>query len=140
MYMLDTNICIYILKNHPEEALDKFRLYSDELSISTIVYAELQYGIELSPAKIKQIRLEQLIEFLSLIKIKDWNQSAANKYAKIRKTLKQKGSLIGNMDMLIAAHAISKQAILVTNNIKEFNRVPELKIENWVNQISIEKK
>jgi len=130
MYMLDTNICIYILKKHPDKVLKKFLMF-DELHISTIVYSELQYGIELSPKKVKQARFNQLLDFLSLLTIESWDQSAADCYAKIRSHLKKEGNTIGNMDMLIAAHALSTDSILITNNTKEFCRIPDLKLENW---------
>ena len=130
MFMLDTNICIYILKKHPDSVLKKFQVF-DDIHISTIVYAELQYGIELSPKKIKQIRFNQLLDFLSLLTIDSWDQNAADNYAKLRTYLKSKGNTIGNMDMLIAAHAISTNSVLITNNTREFERIPELKLENW---------
>lgn len=130
MYMLDTNICIYILKQHPDKVLKKFQM-TNELHISTIVYSELQYGIELSPKKVKQARFNQLLDFLSLLKIDSWDQNAAAYYAKICSALKSQGNTIGNMDMLIAAHAMSTDSILISNNTKEFCRIPELKLENW---------
>lgn len=130
MFMLDTNICIYILKKHPDSVLKKFQMF-DDIHISTIVYSELQYGIELSTEKTKQIRFNQLLDFLSLLTIDSWDQSAADNYAKLRAYLKSKGNLIGNMDMLIAAHALSTNSVLISNNTREFERIPELKIENW---------
>ena len=133
MIMLDTNICIYILKKHPAHVLKKFLMF-DELFISTIVYSELQYGIELSPDKVKAIRFNQLLDFTALLNIKSWDQNAANYYAKIRAELKKSGNIIGNMDMLIAAHALASNATLITNNTKEFGRISELKLENWANQ------
>ena len=130
MFMLDTNICIYILKKHPESVLKKFQMF-DDIHISAIVYSELQYGIELSPKKTRQIRFNQLLDFLSLLTIDSWDQTAADNYAKIRFYLKTQGYTIGNMDMLIAAHALSTNSVLITNNTKEFERIPELKLENW---------
>ena len=130
MFMLDTNICIYILKKHPDSVLKKFQMF-DNIHISAIVYSELQYGIELSHKNIKQIRFNQLLDFLSLLTIDSWDQNAADNYAKLRSHLKAKGNIIGNMDMLIAAHALSTNSVLITNNTKEFERIPELKLENW---------
>ena len=130
MFMLDTNICIYILKKHPDKVLEKFQMF-DDIHISTIVYSELQYGIELSPDKVKQSRLNQLIDFLSLLTIDSWDQNAADHYARVRSYLRTQGESIGNMDMLIASHALSTNSVLITNNSREFERVPELKIENW---------
>lgn len=130
--MLDTNICIYVLKEHPQKVYERFRKFNEQLYISSIVYSELQYGIEISPARIKTARQDQLWDFISLLKILPWEQTAAVNYAKIRAVLKTEGKLIGNMDMLIAAHALSTQSVLVTNNMKEFSRIPELALENWV--------
>ena len=130
MFMLDTNICIYILKKHPESVLKKFQMF-DDIHISAIVYSELQYGIELSPKKTRQVRFNQLLDFLSLLTIDSWDQSAADNYAKVRFYLKTQDNIIGNMDMLIAAHALSTNSVLITNNTKEFKRIPELKLENW---------
>ena len=129
-YMLDTNICIYILKKHPDSVLKKFQTF-DDIHISAIVYSELQYGIELSPKKTKQIRFNQLLDFLSLLTIDTWDQNAADSYARLRACLKSKGNIIGNMDMLIAAHALSTNSVLISNNTREFERIPELKLENW---------
>ncbi|HHB91721.1 MAG TPA: type II toxin-antitoxin system VapC family toxin [Thioploca sp.] len=131
MYMLDTNICIYILKKHPPEMKTKFNQI-DSVHISAIVYSELCYGVELSPYHLQTPRQKQLNEFISLLKIHTWDEKSANIYAKIRAYLKKKGIPIGNMDMLIAAHALSLNAVLVTNNTHEFSKVPELKFENWI--------
>ena len=110
--------------------LKKFQTF-DNIHISAIVYSELQYGIELSHKNIKQIRFNQLLDFLSLLTIDSWDQNAADNYAKLRSHLKAKGNIIGNMDMLIAAHALSTNSVLITNNTREFERIPELKLENW---------
>lgn len=131
MIMLDTNICIYVLKKHPPSVLEKFEQVS-ELHISSIVYAELWTGIENSPKKLKAARTEQLEYFLSFLAVESWNETAARAYADIHAHLKQKGLMIGNMDLLIAAHAKSLGATLVTNNVREFERVPGLIVENWL--------
>ena len=131
MYMLDTNICIYILKQHPKEIQAKFNDI-DTVHISSIVYSELCYGVELSPVHLQTPRLGQLNEFVTLLQIHTWDENAAICYAKIRAYLKVRGTPIGNMDTLIAAHALSLKAVLVTNNIKEFARVPNLELENWL--------
>ena len=129
--MLDTNICIYVLKQRPTSVLETFEA-TEEIHISSIVYAELWSGIEKSPKKIKEERKEELLDFLSLITVQGWDESAGRKYAKIHTFLQKNGMMIGNMDLLIAAHASSLNATLVTNNIHEFERVKELRIENWV--------
>ena len=130
MHWLDTNICIEVLRHHPP-AIQKKLLTIQEIGISTVVYGELCYGIALSHANVQDSRREQLQQFLSLIKIYTWDESAAEHYALIRAHLQKKGTIIGNMDLLIAAHARSIGAILVTNNRREFARVPNLHIEDW---------
>ncbi len=130
MYMLDTNICIYILKEHPEHIRIKFNEI-EQVHISSIVYSELCYGIELGEQHLMERRWKQVNEFISLLTIHSWNHEAAKIYGKIRALLKKQGMLIGNMDMLIAAHAISLDATLVSNNVREFERIPDLKLENW---------
>ena len=131
MIMLDTNICIYILRDRPRVLLDKLNQARD-ISISSIVYAELLYGIELSPKKSQKARSEQLKRFLQHLTITPWDENAAIHYSQIRATLKKEGVLIGNMDMLIGSHARSLGVDLITNNEKEFIRIPGLNIVNWV--------
>ena len=131
MIMLDTNICIYILRDRPIELVEKLNSAGD-ISISSIVFAELLFGIELSPKKSQTIRSEQLQKFVQHLRIIAWDESAAMHYSQIRAKLKQTGTLIENMDLLIGSHARSLGLILVTNNIKEFVRIPGLIIENWV--------
>jgi tRNA(fMet)-specific endonuclease VapC len=131
MVMLDTNICVYILKKHPLYLLEKFN-QSEEIHISAIVYAELCSGVTLSPEHLQTGRQIQLQEFIALTTLQSWDKKAAAVYAQIRANLKAKGTPIGNMDMLIAAHSLSLDATLVTNNLREFERVPGLKLENWV--------
>lgn len=129
-YILDTNICIYIIKRKPEQVLDKLLTLSvGSVSISSITLAELQYGIEKStnPDKNK----EALEKFLTPIEIIDFGVGATEEYGKVRAELEKKGTPIGSLDMLIAAHAKSLDLTLVTNNEKEFARVIDLKIENW---------
>ena len=131
MYMLDTNICIYVLKNHSDTLRDKFKATKD-LSISSIVYAELCYGIENSKSPKKEQRWQQLDLFTQQLQIESWDVGAAKHYGSIRATLKKQGIPIGNNDLLIAAHARSLNTVLVTNNVREFERVPDLSIENWI--------
>lgn len=129
--MLDTNICIYVIKNKPESVINRFLQHNpDELCISAITYAELLHGVEKSQA-IEKNRFAMTM-FLSPITILEFDNYAAEEYGKIRANLEKKGVPIGLMDMLIAGHARSKNLILVTNNVKEFNRVENLKIENWI--------
>ncbi|MCP4683503.1 MAG: type II toxin-antitoxin system VapC family toxin [Desulfobacterales bacterium] len=131
MYMLDTNICIYIIKKRPPGVLKKFHTVNkSKLCISVITYAELQYGVELSSSK-KKNRLI-LTDFISLLTVLSWDMDAVRDYGKIRTDLKKKGAPIGNMDLLIAAHALSQKCILVSNNLREFRRIKALRQENWV--------
>jgi tRNA(fMet)-specific endonuclease VapC len=130
-FLLDTNICIYIIKKKPSEVLQKFQsLRSETVAVSSITVAELKYGIYKSqfPEK-NQTALNQFLYPLQIIK---FNESAADYYGEIRADLEKRGQVIGAMDMLIAAHALSLDIILVTNNSKEFSRIPHLKIENWL--------
>lgn len=132
-YMLDTNICIYAIKNKPEHVLK--RLLSNlkkGLCISVITLAELELGIEKS-SRPEQATLA-LMQFLSIVNVLPFTNQAAEEYGKICAYLQKKGTPIGTMDMLIAAHAKSENAVIVTNNVKEFERVLDLKIENWAEE------
>lgn len=129
-YMLDTNICIYAIKQRPESVIRKFLEHDpEEMCISAITYAELMHGVEKSMA-VEKNRLAMSL-FLSPITILDFDDHAAQEYGKIRADLEKKGTPIGSMDLLISAHAKSKGLILVTNNTREFERVEGLRVENW---------
>ena len=129
-YMLDTNIIIYAKNNRPEKVLAKFKEYNlEDLCISSITLAELEYGIQNS-SNPDQNRLA-LMAFLSGITVVPFDANAANEYGVIRHELKKKGKLIGANDLLIAAHAKSLNLILITNNSKEFRRVKNLEVDNW---------
>jgi tRNA(fMet)-specific endonuclease VapC len=130
-FLLDTNICIYIIKQKPLEVLHKFNTYQvGDIGISSITVAELEFGVQKSqyPAKNQQA----LAQFLLPLEIVNFDHAAATLYGDIRARLEKQGTPIGSLDTLIAAHALSLQVILITNNIKEFSRVPNLKSENWV--------
>jgi len=130
-YMLDTDVCITLIKNRPESMRIRLsRLSPDEVGISSIVTAELWFGVALSQKK-KQNQAA-LKDFLDYTTILDWPYEACLIYGQIRTGLQKKGTPIGAMDLLIASHALLLDAILVTNNTKEFSRVPGLKIENWL--------
>lgn len=132
-YFLDTNICIAIIKQCPLEVKNKLlQTEMGDVTISSIVLAELWYGIELS-AKQKENQTA-LHDFLQYATVLDWPETAGRKYGRIRAHLKQKGTPIGANDLLIAAHALALDAILVSDNTKEFSRIPELKLENWINR------
>lgn len=129
-YMLDTIICIFAIRNSNDNVLKKFHEHlDDELYISSITLAELMYGVEKS-RKHEQNR-NALLQFLTLIDIKEFSEKAAIEYGKIRAFLENQGTPIGPLDTLIAAHAVSENMILVTHNTKEFLRVPDLTVENW---------
>ena len=130
-YLLDTNICIYIIKKKPAEVFEKFKtLTIGDVGISAITLAELQYGIEKSSNYEKN--REALEKFLTPIEIVDYDYEATDEYGKILACLEKKGITIGPLDMLIASHAKSLNLILVTNNQKEFSRIADLRIENWI--------
>ena len=129
-YMLDTNICIYAMKKKPEMVLQRLRAELDNgICISSITLAELEYGMKhsSSPAKNEQA----LLRFLTPLSILPFGPAAASEYGEIRAYLQSQGTLIGPLDMLIAGHARAEKMILVTNNIREFERVPGLELENW---------
>jgi tRNA(fMet)-specific endonuclease VapC len=130
-YILDTNICIYIIKKKPISVLHRLsKIKINDAGISSITLSELEYGVEKSSNPDRN--RVALIEFASLLEIYDYDAGAAHEYGIIRADLEKRGKIIGAMDMLIAAQAKSLNLILVTNNEKEFNRVPGLRIENWV--------
>jgi tRNA(fMet)-specific endonuclease VapC len=129
-YLLDTNICIYIIKKKPAEVFEKFKnLTIGDVGLSSITLAELQYGIEKSSNSEKN--REALEKFLTPIEIIDYGYEATVEYGKIRAELEKKGITIGPLDMLIASHAKSLDVIPVTNNVREFERIAGLRIENW---------
>jgi len=131
-YLLDTNICIYIIKKRPPEVLERLvSLDPEEVGVSSITVAELEYGVAKS-SRPRQNR-EALLNFLAPLQILAFDDQAAQHYGKIRAYLERKGQTIGAMDLLIAAHSRSLSLTLVTNNEKEFSRVPGLTVENWVN-------
>ncbi len=129
--MLDTNICIYIIKNKPRGVKERLRDFKiGELCISTITVSELMYGAYKSEHTEKN--LKAIESFLIPFEIVDYDFMASMEYGKVRANLEKKGQVIGNMDMQIAGHALALDLILVTNNIREFERVKGLKLDNWV--------
>ncbi len=131
MYLLDTNIIIYSIKQKPAGVLEMLKKnMQHDLFVSSITLAELEFGVENSNFPEKN-RLA-LSQFLSLFKILAYDEFDAQIFGKIKYELKKTGQLIGPYDLLIASQAISKKLILVTNNTKEFIRIENLMIENWV--------
>ena len=129
-YMLDTNICIYAIKHKPEKVFQKLQeVEPEDVCVSSVTYAELVHGVEKSAA-VEKNRLA-LSVLLANIENLDFDVDAADCYGKIRADLEKKGTPIGLLDMMIAGHAQSLGYTVVTNNVKEFSRVSNLKIENW---------
>lgn len=132
-FLLDTNICIYLIKKRPQEVLETFRKYKPkDMAISSITVFELEYGIQKS--KYPEQSRKALSKFLFPLNMAMFDEAAASESAGIRAELEKKGTPIGPFDLLIAGIARSMDMTLVTNNIKEFNRVKKLKLENWAEQ------
>jgi tRNA(fMet)-specific endonuclease VapC len=134
-YLLDTNICIYIINKKPAKVLRKFERYPVyDFGISSITHAELQYGVEKSDNKAtNQAALAEFLLPLTILPFQG-NRIVAC-YGELQTSLESKGQTIGPLDMLIAAHALSLALTIISNNIKEFSRIPNLQCENWVHSI-----
>ena len=130
-YMLDTNICIFTIKNRPEHVRTRFEANINRMAVSTITAMELLYGAEKS-AKPTQ-NLAVIESFLFHLTVLDYNQQAAAQSGELRAELERQGQPIGAYDVMIAGHARAAGLIVVTNNTKEFKRVAGLRIEDWVN-------
>jgi tRNA(fMet)-specific endonuclease VapC len=130
-YLLDTNICIYLIKQKPSQVLERFQtLALSDIGISSITVAELAYGVFKSQQQEKN--RSALMQLLIPLEIIDFDQAAATVYGEIRSDLERRGLVIGAMDMLIASHALSLGVTLISNNVREFARVGNLSLENWV--------
>jgi tRNA(fMet)-specific endonuclease VapC len=130
-FLLDTNICIYIIKRKPVEVFEKFQtLKLSDIGISSITIAELEYGAYKSQRQ-SQNRAA-LHQFLMPLEILPFDQSATQTYGQIRAELERQGIVVGAMDLLIASQAISQSLVLVTNNVRELSRIPGLILENWL--------
>jgi tRNA(fMet)-specific endonuclease VapC len=130
-YMLDTDTCAFILRRSSPTLLQRIQQVPLQAQvISVVTLAELLYGVQASSRKkANRMAVDALVRHLTVI---DWSRDAAENYAQIRADLKQRGQLIGSNDLLIAAHARSLGAVVVTNNVKDFGRVKGLKVENWM--------
>lgn len=129
-FLLDTNICIYLIKQKPAKVLARFKtLALSDIGISFITVAELEYGDYKSQQQEKN--RSALMQFLIPLQIVEFDQTAAMIYGLIRSDLESRGLVIGSMDMLIAAHAMSLEATLFSNNLLEFSRIANLSLENW---------
>ena len=130
MILLDTNICIHIINARPAAVLERFRQYRmGEIGVSSVVAAELAYGVVKSGSSRNRLALEM---FLAPLIILPFDEAVIWAYGELRAELERRGTPIGSLDTMIAAHAIRQQALLVTNNTREFARVPGLRLENWV--------
>lgn len=129
-YMLDTNIAIYVIKRRPPEVLATFNQHAGQLCISSITLAELIHGVEKSAKPDHNLR--QVEDFISRLTVLEYGNKSSAHYGNIRAVLERKGTPIGVNDLYIAGHARSEGVTLVTNNMKEFDRVEGLRLENWV--------
>lgn len=126
--MLDTDISSYIIRRRPEALVEHFERHADAICVSVITAAELRFGVE----KSKSAKLADLVEnYLERLSILDWTNAVTPHYARIRAALEQLGKPIGNADLMIAAHAASEGATVVTNNVRQFANVPGLKVQEW---------
>jgi len=129
-YLLDTDICIYLIKHKPAWVREKFNaLPVESVGVSSITSSELYFGV--SKSRDARQNRQALLEFLSPLIVVPYDQSVAPFYGELRATLETTGQTIGSLDMLIAAHAIRLGVTLVTNNLREFERVAGLTLENW---------
>ena len=130
MWMLDTDTCSHILREHSPDVLDRLNeVARRDVAISTVVSAELRYGALRAKSKRLAATIEQ---WLALFEIAAWDDDAAQAYARIRTAVEAKGRPIGNLDLLIAAHALARGATLVSNNTRHFSQVPGLRLANWL--------
>jgi len=129
-FMLDTNTCIYLIKQKPEKVLRHFKAHSvGDIGISSITLAELRYGVERSQQV--QKNRQALEEFTLPLEIAAFDEAAAEVYGNVRAGIEQAGTPVGSMDMLIGAHALSLGVTLVTNNLREFKKIKNLKVVDW---------
>jgi tRNA(fMet)-specific endonuclease VapC len=131
VYLLDTNICIYVINKKPKIVVDKIKKHKPhEIKLSAISIAELEYGVAKSSNREKN--KNALIHFVSAFDILPFDDTDAEIFGLLRASLEKRGEIVGPYDMQIAAQAIARNLILVTNNTKEFGRIPNIQIENWI--------
>lgn len=129
LYLLDTDICIYVINERPAQVLAQFLAHEDEgIGISAVTAAELHYGVSKSGSQRNRRALDGFLAPLTLF---EFDAAAARAYGEVRAGLEKKGVPIGPLDTQIAAHAVALGLVLVTNNVREFRRVPGLRVENW---------
>ena len=129
-YMLDTNICIYVMKNYPANLLEKFNNLAEQLCISSITLGELHYGAEKSARRVDNLAAIQ--HFVARLDVLAFEAKAAAHCGQVRAELERAGAPCGPHDMQIGGHARSEGLIVVTNNMREFSRMPGIRAENWV--------
>jgi tRNA(fMet)-specific endonuclease VapC len=129
-YMLDTNICIYVMKKYPQGLREKFNSLAEQLCISSITLGELHYGAEKSARRADNLTAVE--HFVARLEILPFDAKAAAHYGQMRAELERAGTPCGPHDMQIGGHARSQGLIIVTNNIREFSRMPGMRVENWV--------
>ncbi len=129
-YLLDTNIVIYVIKRRPIEVMSTFNQHASRMAISSITLAELMHGAEKSSNPIRNLSVVE--DFCSRLEVLPYTAKAAMHYGNIRSALEKAGQIIGVNDLHIAAHARSEGLVLVSNNLREFERVPAIQLENWV--------
>ncbi len=129
-YMLDTNICIYVMKRYPQELRDKFNALAEQLCVSSITRGELHYGAEKSARRVEN--LTAIEYFAARLDVLPFGEKAAAHYGQVRAELERAGTPRGPHDMQIGGHARSEGLIVVTNNMREFTRMPGVRAENWV--------
>ena len=128
-YMLDTNICIYVMKNSPPALLEKFNSLAEQLCISSITLGELHYGAEKSARRADN--LTAIEHFVARLDVLPFDARAASHYGQLRAELERAGTPCGPHDMQIGGHARSEGLIVVTNNVREFSRMPGVRVEDW---------
>src|SRR5215472_9823209 len=128
--MLDTNICIYVMKNYPPKLQERFNRLAEQLCISSITLGELHYGAEKSARRLEN--LQAVEHFTARLEVLSFSPRAAVHYGQVRANLDRLGKPAGSLDMLIGAHARAEGLVVVTNNVREFRRISGLRVENWV--------
>lgn len=129
-YMLDTNICIYVMKTYPPSVRDRFNALAEQLCISSITLGELHYGAEKSARRVENLTV--IAHFTARLEVLPFGDRAAAHYGQVRAELERAGTPCGPHDMQIGGHARSEGLIVVTNNLREFARMPGLRVENWL--------
>jgi tRNA(fMet)-specific endonuclease VapC len=129
-YMLDTNICIYVIKNHPPQLRQRFNRFAESLCMSSITLAELHYGAEKSSRRVEN--LLAIEQFGARLEVLAFSPKAAAHFGQIRAEVERLGKPAGLLDMLIGAHARAEGVIIVTNNARKFERLPGVRVENWL--------